>query len=392
MAKRRKKTAQRRAGMRTLTAWLLLLTAAAALALTVYAGWHLHQGGSWSELRAQAGETTGRATTLAQTGARELDAWFSGFTRRPAPSEGEIQVFFAPTTAANPRGIDKHLIALIASAQAQILAAIYDLELQRVADALIERHQAGVTVALVSDSHYADRDAMTSVQAAGIPVVFDERRPFMHNKFFVVDGEFVWTGSMNITTNGVFRNNNNAVLIGSRHLAYNFGVEFAEMFNDRRFGPGSPANTPYPVLDIGGIIVECYFAPEDHVEKEIIAEVLAARTAIDFMAFSFTSEPIAKAMAARIAAGVTVRGLFEKRNAGSQYSRDDYLAAAGAAVYLDTNPYSMHHKVIVVDARTVITGSYNFSKAANTQNDENTLIIHDPAIAQKFIAELERLL
>jgi phosphatidylserine/phosphatidylglycerophosphate/cardiolipin synthase-like enzyme len=392
MPKKRRSAGRTRAAMRTMTAWLLLVTAAAAVAAMGYAGWHFYQGGTWTELHAQAGESAHRAAALARSGAQQVDTWTGNFTLKPPPSEGEIQVFFAPTTAANPSGIDDHLVAHIARAQKQVLAAIYDLELQSVADALIERHLAGVTVAVVSDSHYEDRTAMDSVRAAGIPVVFDGRNPFMHNKFFVVDGEFVWTGSMNVTNNGVFRNNNNAVLIGSKQLAYNFGLEFAEMFNDRKFGAGSPANTPYPVLDLGGIIVECYFAPEDNVEKEIVAEVIAARTAIDFMAFSFTSEPIAKAMAARIAAGVAVRGYFEKRNAGSQYSRDDYLAAAGAAVYLDTNPHSMHHKVIVIDARTVITGSYNFSKAANTQNDENTLIIHDPDIAAQFITELEGLL
>ena len=110
------------------------------------------------------------------------------------------------------------------------------------------------------------------------------------------------------------------------------------------------------------------------------------------MAFSFTAVPIAEAMADRIDDGVTVRALFETRNAGSEHSRDDWLKDRGAEVYLDTNPNTMHHKVIIIDMDTVVTGSYNFSKSAERSNDENVLILHDPAIARAFTTEFERLI
>ena len=58
----------------------------------------------------------------------------------------------------------------------------------------------------------------------------------------------------------------------------------------------------------------------------------------------------------------------------------------------DANRYNMHHKVIVIDGAVVVTGSYNFSKNANTVNDENCIIIHDSGIAKEFIKEYERLI
>ena len=213
----------------------------------------------------------------------------------------------------------------------------------------------------------------------------------MHNKFCVVDGRYVWTGSTNITDNGMYRNNNNALLITSPRLAVNYTNEFSEMFADRRFGARSPRNTTYALVQVGGVVVENYFAPEDDVEEAIVAAVAEAEKTIDFMAFSFTSKPIAETMADRLAAGVRVRGLFEARNANSKYCRDDYLKAQGAAIYLDTNPYTMHHKVIVVDGTAVITGSYNFSKSADTQNDENVLVLHDADIAALYTHEFDRL-
>ncbi|MFP4499913.1 MAG: phospholipase D-like domain-containing protein [Candidatus Hydrogenedentota bacterium] len=394
MAKKSKKKAKHRPLRKLVLVLLFLLIAAGG-----YTARHFYQGDTWPQLRQQAMHTRNtlqagyeRIAAFAQTSVQEADGLLEAATIGPPPDHGQIRVFFGPTTAPNPRGIDDHLAALIGRAEDHAYAAFYDLGLDIVADALIERHEAGITVAVVSDSHYEDREAMAAVREAGIPVVFDKRSAYMHNKFVVVDGRYVWTGSMNVTPNGAYRNNNNALLIASPKLATNYTHEFREMFEDRAFGARSPENTTYPTLTLGDVSIECYFAPEDDVEEEVVAEVRTADATIDFMAFSYTSEPIAEAMAKRIVAGVSVRGLFEKRNAGSQYSRDDFLEDAGATVYMDTNPYSMHHKVIIVDGETVVTGSYNFSKSANTRNDENLLIIHDPAIAKEYTVEFEGLL
>jgi len=307
-------------------------------------------------------------------------------------TEGEIQVLFAPVEPLNPWGLDDRLVRLINDARQSIFCAFYELQLMSVADALIARHLDGATVRLVSDSHYRNREAIQRCIRAGIPVVFDDRAPFMHNKFCVIDGRIVWTGSTNITENGMYRNNNNAVLIGSMQLAADYTSEFLEMFEKKRFGGRSPRNTSYPLVHVGNTSIECYFAPEDRAQREIVAEVRVAAHTIDFMVFSFTSKEIAEAMAARMKAGVQVRGLFEARNVNNDSCRDDYLRERGAEIHLDTNPYSMHHKVILVDGATVITGSYNFSRNAETQNDENVLIIHDPQLAAAYTAEFERLI
>ena len=310
----------------------------------------------------------------------------------PARSKEDIQVFFAPCNPISPLGIDDRLVGLLKSAGVSIDCAFYELRLQKVAKVLIAKQKDGVKVRVVSDSHYEDRDALQDCIEAGIPVVFDRREPLMHNKFCVVDGARVWTGSTNITENGMYRNNNNAVLITSDRLAADFTNEFEEMFVKKRFGARSPKNTIYPQFRVGDVLIECYFAPEDGVQREILSEIADAETTIDFMAFSFTSKEIAKAMVARMADNVTVRGLFEMRDAGSKYSRDDYLAEHGAEVHLDKNKYAMHHKVVILDGDTVITGSYNFSNSAEKKNDENVLIIHCPEIAYKYIREFERLI
>ncbi len=310
----------------------------------------------------------------------------------PDLGSGKIRVYFAPCAPASPTGIDDAFIRFLDGAQTSIFAAFFELSLPEAARVLVARKEAGVDVRLVTDSQYENEDALRVCMAAGIPVTFETGSAFMHNKFCIVDGERVWTGSTNITENGMYRNNNNALLIESKDLSANYIAEFSEMFEQRQFGRGSPRNTPFPEITIDETRIECYFAPEDRVEDEIVNEIRDAGTTIDVMAFSFTSEPIAKAMATRLGKGVRVRALFETRQAGSQYSQDDFLAANGAEVYMDTNGDNMHHKVLIIDKEVVVTGSYNFSKSANTQNDENVLILHSPVLAERYIQEFESLL
>src|SRR3712207_9177458 len=68
------------------------------------------------------------------------------------------------------------------------------------------------------------------------------------------------------------------------------------------------------------------------------------------------------------------------------------MREAGLDVYQDGNPYVMHHKVFVVDGRTTIFGSFNFSEGADRDNDENAIIVDDPAFASRFEDEFQRML
>jgi phosphatidylserine/phosphatidylglycerophosphate/cardiolipin synthase-like enzyme len=305
-----------------------------------------------------------------------------------------------PPAGAEPSssgGIDEDLIALIDEAEANVNVAAYDLDLPSVTAALIRAHGAGIEVRVVTDGENADQPAIAQLRQARVPIV---ARPaggwgIMHNKFVVVDGTWVWTGSWNLTENGTFRNDNNAVLIASRSLAQSYAVEFEELFANQ-FGSSSPNETPHPVVNIeaeGEAVaqIEVYFAPEDGAAEGILDALSEAESTIRFLAFVFTSEPIAQTLIDRVADGVTVTGVLEARSAQNQYSQYDQLVGGGAEVLLDANPFIMHHKVFIVDEETVILGSYNFSASAEEENDENLLIIHDPRVTAAYLSEFERI-
>lgn len=388
-------------GIRTFVRRVTLAIATTIFLLSIGLGLYIYLGGEWSTVTAALDRGRELVPDWDGSGADGLSSVRTRLAELIEPTSSPVvessgqdealQVFFSPVDEHRNDGLDDHLVALIQSAQTSVHAAFYELRYEPVAQALIERHQAGVEVRLVSDTHYEAREPMQACVEAGIPVEFDERSAFMHNKFCVVDDEWVWTGSTNITRNGFFHNNNNALLLHSPFAAANYSIEFAEMFENRSFGGRSPRNTDRRAFELGANTIEIYFAPEDGVERQIRNEIGDADEAIVFMAFSFTSKPISEAMADRMKWGVKVRGLMEKRGAGSRYSRDEFLADRGAQIHLDDNPKTMHHKVIVIDSDTVITGSYNFSKSAEESNDENVLIVHSAAIAEKFVSEFDRL-
>ncbi len=299
-------------------------------------------------------------------------AWDLYFTRPEHPA--------AQTKRGGP---DAYLAQALRAAQAHIDMAIYDLDLWSIRNALLDAHARGVQVRLVVDQDHITPE-VESLRAAGIPVVADDGPGLMHHKFVVIDGAEVWTGSMNFTVNGAYRNANHLVRIPSRRLAADYAREFDEMFVEGRFGPASRADTPYPQVTVNQVPIEVWFSPDEHPQARLVPLLRQAQEEMLVLAYIWTADPLTDALLERARAGVVVRGWFEAEQLdapGHDYTR---LRAAGLAVEPDPFPGLLHHKVLVVDGETVVLGSYNFTRAADVRNDENVLIVHDPDMAAAF--------
>ena len=318
---------------------------------------------------------------------------------------GWYQLYFTapkyPDNPANHRGgIDERLVQLMDRAQRTLDVADYDFDLVNVADAMVRAKQRGVTVRMVTDGdtvgntrQQAIQDAFGKLKRASIPVVDDgKRQAIMHNKFTVVDGEWVQTGSWNYTDGDTYRLNNHAIVIRSRELAANYTAEFNKMFEKKQFGASKDRAVPNPTVTINGTRVETCFAAEGKCADRIVATLNGASRGIQFLAFSFTSDKIAAPMLAKAKAGLPVSGVFETTGSNTSFSEYGKMKQQKLDVYQDGNPWVMHHKVIIVDERIVIFGSFNFSDNADKDNDENLLIVDNPEMARAFKAEFDRVL
>jgi len=310
---------------------------------------------------------------------------------------GFWQVYFtAPTGSSNVStytgGIDTALAQAINGARGTLDIAAFEFNNPVLTTAVLDAHRRGVTVRMVTDNEHGLEDDDSTIPqfvAAGIPVVDDSRTALMHNKFMIIDGSVVWTGSWNYTINDTYRNNNNAIALRSRRAVQSYQAEFNEMFERKEFGPrssiGNGAN-----FNQDGTPIRVLFAPEDDVVGAITQTLSAADTSIRFMTFSFTVDSIAQVIQSRAAAGVQVQGIFETTGSETAFSELRPLFCAGLPVRQDGNGYILHHKVFIVDDDTVITGSFNISDSATRSNDENLVVIQDAVLAAQYIAEFNR--
>jgi len=294
--------------------------------------------------------------------------------------------------------IEGRLIEKINAAQTSIHIASFEFDLTPVAEALIVAQERGVDVRWVTDDEFgieSDEEPghgqFALMEDAGIEIRSDTRSALMHNKFWIFDSELVWTGSTNITENGIFKQDNNTIVIQSAELAAIYEREFQEMWNGE-FGPTSTSQLAQQTTNVDGSVIKVIFTSEDPaLEDAIIPIVNSATRTIRFLAFSYTDYPLANAMIQRSQNGVNVAGVFDKTQSGGQGAEIGTLLCAQVPVRQDGNPQFMHNKIIVVDERYVITGSLNYSTSAETSNDENVIIIDNPDIAKLYMQDFERI-
>jgi len=137
--------------------------------------------------------------------------------------------------------------------------------------------------------------------------------------------------------------------------------------------------------------VQAAFTPGDNIALMIVERIREAQASIRMQAYLFTDRRIANALLGALKRGVRVEIVAD--GAQEESGGTPYLAAlrrAGARVFVTEVPGAAHNKVIIIDAdrpgAAVITGSYNYTRAANARNAENVVIISgSPALARRFV-------
>ena len=291
----------------------------------------------------------------------------------------------------------------------------------------------------IDPAEASETEAIVILQNGGVPVIDDTAdgsrgSDLMHHKFMVVDNQRLIVSSANWTfsdTHGdLFQpesigNANHLLKIESPTLAQVFTQEFNLMWGDgvggqpdSKFGLQKPYRSPIQV-QVGNSIVTVQFSPTStrhpwprSVNGLIGRTLTAAARNVDLALFVFSEQNLSNILEARHQNGVQVRSLVDPGFAYRDYSEVlDMLGVtlpnSQCRVEANNRPWSnpiatagipnlaegdlLHHKFGLIDGRTVITGSQNWSDAANYGNDENLLVISNPTIAAHFQREFDRL-
>jgi phosphatidylserine/phosphatidylglycerophosphate/cardiolipin synthase-like enzyme len=135
--------------------------------------------------------------------------------------------------------------------------------------------------------------------------------------------------------------------------------------------------------------IQAYFSPHGGCTEAIVGALGNARQTVKVQAYSFTSAPIAKALVDAHKRGVRVEVILDKSQRTEKYSSADFVAHAGIPTLIDAQHKIAHNKVMVIDGAVVITGSFNFTKAAEMQNAENLLVIRSKELAAQYTRNWE---
>jgi phosphatidylserine/phosphatidylglycerophosphate/cardiolipin synthase-like enzyme len=290
----------------------------------------------------------------------------------------------------------------------------------------------------LSDAEISSGDALAIVREAGIPVIDDtadgsKGSGLMHHKFVVIDGKTVIVTSANFTTSdihGDFKsaasrgNPNNLLRLSSPELAKLFTQEFDIMWGD---GPGRKPDSKFGVkkpmrpiarVRVGSATVAVQFSPAasktpwQQSPNGLIDQTLAnAKTSVNLALFVFSAQQLANTLEAKSQQGVGIRALVDSSFVYRPYS--EAMDMMGGSLLQDckleaeNRPWAkplttvgmpklpagdrLHHKFGIVDGTTVITGSHNWSEAANRANDETLLVIESATVAAHFEREFDRL-
>jgi len=316
-----------------------------------------------------------------------------------------LEVYFTdpvnPLAAREVGGVDAFISSAIVAAKESVDVSLRNLNLDSITQALIVVSRRGVPVRVITETDSMTGRSESTFQVlkdAGIAVVDDQQIGLMNNRFIVIDHKEVWTGSLSYDLAGVFREYNSLVRVLSPEVAADYTQEFNEMFENNQFGPLVAPLTPYPIVDIQGIQVEVLFSPDDIVAGRLSQLIAEAKESISFLALSFASSDLGTNIRARAKDGVAINGVLEfdlvdpnQVNPNPNLVEElNFFRQAGLNVLLDRNPELLNHKIMVIDGQIVVVGSYDFTNRAENDNDENVLIIHSEAVAQKFLEEFQR--
>ncbi len=311
----------------------------------------------------------------------------------------------------------------------------HDQNSYRDAMALADLNQDGQAKA----AEWNQRDALHLLRQAGVRWIDDTEdgsagSGLMHHKFLVIDRQRLVVASANFTPSDVHgdllkpesRGNANHLLqIDSPELAAIYTQEFELLWGD---GPGGRQDSrfglqkPYrPVrrVQVGQVELEVQFSPTsrsrpwaESVNGLTGRSLQAARQSVHLALFVFSDQNLANLLALnRRQRGTRLQVLIDSGFAYRSYSEalDLWGLALPQACKLEAGnqPWPapvqtvgvpvlargdlLHHKFGVVDGQTVITGSQNWSEAANQTNDENLLVMRSPVVAAHFEREFTRL-
>jgi phosphatidylserine/phosphatidylglycerophosphate/cardiolipin synthase-like enzyme len=346
-------------------------------------------------------------------------------TNVPSFTSTDLNIFFQSKRANVDDNAAAHLVQFIQAAKQSLDVAIYDLKEPNVLAALKAasskvrlriRYDGGTGPKIGPTSTTVDpkSPSAAAIKAASLSKfaesIHDTGFHLMHNKYIIRDGTAVWTGSGNFTNGGLHLQDNNFITIVSQLAAAAYAHDFealAQPGHDKTHAAGATGKPT--VITVGSVKMTLYFSTQfleaEGVETTVIKTLSGAKK-VRVIAMLVSDAGILQALQALKAEDI--RGVVDphemkqvmKPSKGKSrldpalfwFANGDprFVAAPSHAFSPNDQNDFMHNKVLIIDDKIVIAGSYNFSENAEL-NDENMLVIESAAVAGAYTAYFDAL-
>jgi phosphatidylserine/phosphatidylglycerophosphate/cardiolipin synthase-like enzyme len=364
---------------------------------------------------------------------------------------GKIEVYVGPPSLGAADDLEAVIVDFIKGARSRLDVAIQELDSEAIARAILDASWRGVRVTLFLEQDYL-RTSLKREKATRLPIrpapapgetaeqaleraqwgpddtdLKDNRRilaallradvetrgdfnpEIFHQKFILRDyydgkatdpgNPALLTGSANFTWTDTHVNLNNVFVFNSGLVARQYELEFDQLRRGS-FGRGLHGDAP-KTYNLGGVPVKILFAPDHTPELEFMKQMLKGEREIAFAIFTFAgSSGIDDTMLALARAGWSIRGVLDRAQASQGWAAPQTLKDPRIELFVPRktgvfkNLRKVHHKLMVIDQRVVVAGSFNYTRPANEFNDENLFVVgcHASGVEDSVdVAESQRL-
>ncbi|KAA1421480.1 phospholipase [Nocardioides humilatus] len=340
-------------------------------------------------------------------------------------ADGKIEAYVGPQELGAADNLETVIVDFISAAKVTLSIAVQELDNEAIAQAILDASWRGVRVELFLEQDYlrtplqgnppkqpspkagetpeqalrrvqwgaddtelaANRRILAALLRSDVQVRGDYNPAIFHQKFVLRDYDggsvatsALLTGSANFTDTDTHKNLNHVFVFRNSYVCRQYLTE-VEQLRHGSFGRGMHGDVP-KTYGLGGVPVKVLFAPDHTPELEIMKQMLKGSSEVYFAIFTFAgSSGIDDTMLALARGGMTIKGVLDPAQAKQKWAAPAWLKHPNIELYVPSksgvfaNLRKLHHKLMVIDEKIVVAGSFNYTAPANEYNDENIFVL-----------------
>lgn len=302
--------------------------------------------------------------------------------------EVQLQVHLSLPGREQQGGLEELLVTALDSVKTSVDLAAAAPDLPQLAEALLRAHQRGVKVRLLTTTAALSRPPLKALKAAGVPAAEIAPELLKPASLIILDRKQLWIGAWEFTVQSTYRQRTGTLVLTAPELVSEYTTRFNTLFEKRT---GRAPARPHLRLKIGELQLDLYAAPEEDVLLPLLPLLKGAKTSLRCAGFAPADNTLQAILQKKQKAGLAVQAILDAALVRQQAAAWAGWQKAGLDVRLAEGLAGQAPQVIVVDETIAITGFFHGAEDLPPDEDELALVMRSPELAQRYLAEFQKL-